>query len=66
MTSRASKPSVPAAPADPVLEAARNAPVEAEDEDERRAVEAAIKAGGVPVPGEQVTAMIAERLRNAK
>jgi hypothetical protein len=67
MTSPASKPAVPAAPAaDPVWDAAMKAPLEPEDAEERRAVDAAKHAGAEPVAGAQVTERIAERLRNQR
>jgi len=42
-----------------------SAPLEPEDAEEHRAVEAARRAGADPIPGSQVTEKLAERLRNA-
>jgi hypothetical protein len=54
------------APADAVWEGAMSAPLETENADERRAVEAAKQAGAAPIPAAQVTERLAERLRNAR
>jgi hypothetical protein len=66
MPGPSSKPKPDNAPTDAVLQAAMNAPVEPEDAEEHRAVEAAKRERGLPIAGPQVTEQIAERLRNAR